>query len=66
LSIQKGERERKKILFEKRRTPKLAVFKQTYFNLLESILKTIQEKIFVRLVNREQDSLFIAMQKTQL
>jgi len=38
----------------------LAAFKQSYFNLLESILKTIKEKIFVQPVNKKKDSLSIA------
>jgi len=32
----------------------LTAFKWSYFNRFESILKTIQEKIFVRAVNEEQ------------
>ena len=44
----------------------LVVFKWSYINLFEIIFKTIQEKIFVQLVNREQDSFSTVTQITQL
>jgi len=56
---------RKEFLFFKRKPLMLAAFKWSYFNLFESILKRIQENIFVQLVNKEQDSLSIDTRRTQ-
>jgi len=56
------EREKDKgreFLFFKRKTLTLAAFKWSYFKLFKNILKTIQEKIFVHLVNQEQRSISI-------
>ena len=43
----------------------LDAFKWSYFNLFESILKTIQEKIYVQLVNGELESLSTATRRIQ-